>query len=218
MIPKLLLAFILATSSKIEQPKIQPQQQTQQVESSRKLNLALKFGYSMRDGIPYQERRASLGIDGYLIEMQFRRENSERDLGQETNYFSNGISFTGERASRIFQSNVIFGYAFYESQKPFIDIRFYGQVMGGIQLTKNTLEVEQQKIPTDPELDILLGTGAKLEISHSLSYWTKLFLLRNLEIGVGAFAEYLSGQLEISEPESKSYYGGYISIGISKKR
>lgn len=217
MVPRLILAFILATSSpKIEPPK-QKEQPVQQ-EPSGKLNLALKFGYSMHARVLYQERRASLTIDEYLIEIQFRKENSERDLGQETNYFTNGISFTGERASRNFQSNVIFGYAFYENQKRFLNTRFYAQVMGGIQLTKNTLKVEQEKIPTDPNLDFLLGTGARLELSHPVNSWTKLFLLRNLEIGLGAFVEYLSSQLEIPESDSRLYYGGYLSLGLSKKR
>ncbi len=221
MVPRLILAFILATSpAKADQQKIGPKQkqQTVQQEHSGKLNLALKFGYSMHARIPYQERRASLTIDEYLIEIQFRKENSERDLGQETNYFINGISFTGERASRNFQSNVIFGYAFYENERRFLNTRFYGQVMGGIQLTKNTLKVEQEKIPTDPNLDFLLGTGARLELSHPINSWTKLFLLRNLEIGLGAFVEYLSSQLEIPESDSRLYYGGYLSLGLSKKR
>lgn len=220
MVSKLFLALALATSTQRVEPPKQPatadNKETQKQDASGRLNLALKFGYTMRDNKPYQERRASLTIDGYLVEIQFRREDSERDLGQETSYVS-GLVFSGERRSRIFQGNIVFGYAFYENERRFLNTRVYSQVMGGLQLTKNTLELEKERIPTDPELDLLLGTGARIEFSHPINSWTKIFFLRNLEFGLGALVEYLSGQLEISKPESKFYYGGYLSLGISKR-
>lgn len=186
-----------------------------EIKKETAIDLSLKYGRSRREDISFEERRASLGIDDFLIEVGFRKEIVEREENDTLSVA--GLNMKGERQFRTYQVNFIFGYALYKWNKPSFKIRIDGQVMGGIQLDKNVIHVEGEGIPGDPKLDFPLGTGVRVELAHPIAYWTKIPFLRNVELGVGVFGEYLSEQVEITEPQSDMYWGGYGLVRIARK-
>lgn len=208
---KILLAAVLALSPQTKAGTVKEDQQG-------KLNLALKFGSTFQlNGRRLEDRKVSFAIDEYLIEVQFRKESSVRESDEET-LLVGDLIFAGRRQFRAYQGNVIFGYAFYGLQRPYVDARVYGHVTGGIQLEKVVMEVETQRIPSDIKLDILLGGGARAEVSYPLSHKIPLRFVRNLEVGIGATFDYLSPQIDIPEDlKSRVYLSAYGLIGISKR-
>ncbi|MEK6901793.1 MAG: hypothetical protein AABX37_05595 [Nanoarchaeota archaeon] len=206
-------AYSYATESTPALP--QPELPTPETKKETAADLSLKYGRSRREDISFHDSRASLGIDDFLIEVGFRKEIVEREENDTLSVA--GLHMKGERQFRTYQVNFIFGYALYRWNIPSFKVRIDSQVMGGIQLDKNVLSVEGENIPGDPKLDFLLGTGIRLEVAHPLAYWTKIPFLRNIELGAGIFGEYLSEQVEITEPQSDVYWGGYGLVRIARK-
>lgn len=208
---KIILAAILALCS-------QTQADTVKENKQGKLNLALKFGSTFQlTGRRSEDRRVSFAVDEYLIEVQFRKESSIRESDEET-LLVGDLIFTGRRQFRAYQGNVVFGYSFFGLQRPYIDARIYGHVTGGIQLEKVVMKLEDQKIPNDIRLDILLGGGARAEVSYPLSHKIPLRFVRSLEVGLGTTVDYLSPQIDIPEDlKSRVYLSAYGFLGISKR-
>ncbi len=218
---EIILAAVMAMSTPVAYANPQTTQTIEQDGEQKprrkrtELGLALKYGYSSHDSLAFEERRASLEIDRYLIEIGFRKEITERVEDDDLSIA--GINMEGKRRFQTFQANITFGYIPIDFETPYLEIGVAGQVMGGIQLNKNVLRVSGESIPGDPDLDFLLGSGVRLEFSHPLAYWTKWPFLRNLEVGIGVFGEYLAEQVDIMEPESGIYAGTYGLVKIGRK-
>ena len=191
------------------------EENTAPAKKDTEVDLSLKYGLSRRDGISFEERRASLGIDDFLIEVGFRREIEER--GENDTLSVAGLSMKGERQFRTYQVNFIFGYAPLKISMDYLELTSFGQVMGGIQMNKNVLNVKGENIPGDPQFEFPLGAGMRLEAAHPIAYWTTFPFLKNLELGAGFFGEYLVDQVEITEPQSDLYWGGYGLVRIGRK-
>ena len=183
-----------------------------------RLSLGLKYGRDWQNSTSYDDRRAALAIDEYLIEMQFRKEGGERISREEQEFTVSGLTIKGKQRSQLFQVNVIFGYALYQNRNSWMEFKVYGQVLGGLQLEKRLLILEGDDLPIDQDLNFLLGGGGRTELAHRISKWTSWPFLRSLELGVGATVDYLGEQGDIKEPQSKVYYGGYLLARIAKKR
>ncbi len=180
-----------------------------------RLGLGLKYGFSQGNDQSFNRKEASLGINGYLINLSFLKEEEEREEPDTVEV--SGLRFEGTRRHRTHQANVGFGYEVTRWQTNPLHLALIGHVTGGIQLETSYLQLKGERIPGNPYLDFLLGGGVILELVHPIAYWTRIPVLRHLELGIGATAEYLSEQVDITKPQSGIYVGGHGLIRMGRK-
>lgn len=184
-------------------------------EQRTRLGLGLKYGFSQGNDQSFNRKEASLGINGYLINLSFLKEEEEREEPDTVEV--SGLRLEGTRRHRTHQANVGFGYEVTRWQTNPLQLALIGHVTGGIQLETSYLQLKGEKIPGNPNLDFLLGGGVILELVHPVAYWTRIPVLRHLELGIGATAEYLSEQVDITKPQSGIYVGGHGLIRMGRK-
>lgn len=180
------------------------------------LDLSGKYGYTWRKGFLFEEMGASIGLERILFGLQLRQESSPREKPDTLTIA--GVEVEGTRSYRLFQVNFLFGYAFYHLQRSWLEAKVYADVLGGIQLDKSEFTAESSTIPGSPTLDFLLGAGARLEATYKLSHLTNLRFLRNLELGLGVAADYLSERVVRKDPERGIYLGGYVVGRMGNRR
>lgn len=185
---------------------------------TRRASLDARVGMGYIDGRGFDTISLYLGVSSFYFGLGFYEESSLRREPGELNI--EGILIRGTRESRTLQIPFVFGAELTRYDSHWLTLSLDAQFKGGLELEFIRLRTESgDSIPDAPGSNYLLGGGFRAQAMHPIASWLgdRMYLIRNIHIGLGMEVDVQARQFEI-ERVSDAFVTGivYLIIGSTK--
>ena len=188
-------------------------------ERERRASLDARVGLGYIDGRAFDTITLTLGISSFYFGIGFYEESSKRTQPDSLNI--EGILIEGTQEAQTLQIPFIFGAELARLDGRWLELSLDAQFKGGLELEFLRLRTDSgDSIPDSPNSNYLLGGGLRGQVVHPISSWVgdRMYLIRNIYVGVGVELDVQSRQFEIERAADDAFFTGigYIIIGSTK--